>query len=170
RDRRQRLRGSQPRGRGRIFEQRPQRQQRRQWQRPGREWHRDRHQRVRCGHELSVATDGARRLPHHRRRRRRDDVLKRTAAVTAPTSAAAWRQDVTRTGNGPGRSRPGSPLDWCNADKALLVACVVLPFAVWHVGLQYYYLTHPEVAPYIDLEFVARTIRLQAIVWIGGWL
>lgn len=67
------------------------------------------------------------------------------------------------------RRRLGNPLNWCNADKALLVALVVLPFAVWHVGLQYYYLQHPEAAPYIDVEFVRRTIRLQALVWIGGW-
>jgi adenylate cyclase len=77
---------------------------------------------------------------------------------------------VTPIGNHAGRSRLGNPLNWCNADKALLVACVVLPFAVWHVGIQYYYLKHPDVAPYIDLDFVARTIRLQAIVWIGGWV
>jgi hypothetical protein len=67
------------------------------------------------------------------------------------------------------RRRLGNPLNWCNADKALLVALVVLPFATWHVGLQYYYLQHPDVAPYIDVEFVRRTIRLQALVWIGGW-
>lgn len=67
------------------------------------------------------------------------------------------------------RRRLGNPLNWSNADKVLLIALVVLPFAVWHVGLQYYYLQHPDAAPYIDVEFVRRTIRLQALVWIGGW-
>jgi hypothetical protein len=34
-------------------------------------------------------------------------------------------------------------LGWCYADKAL-GAIVVLRFAIWHVGLQYYYLRHPS--------------------------
>jgi hypothetical protein len=38
-----------------------------------------------------------------------------------------------------------------------------LPFAIWHVGLQYYYLLHREVAPYIDVDFIRRTIALKGI-------
>jgi hypothetical protein len=82
-----------------------------------------------------------------------------TSIALEPPSAGltAWRR------------RLGNPLNWCNADKALLVALVVLPFAVWHVGLEYYYLHNPDAAPYIDVEFVRRTIGLQALVWVGGW-
>ena len=50
------------------------------------------------------------------------------------------------------------------------MTAVIIPLSTWHVGLQYYYLRHPDVAPYIDVAFVERTIVWQALVWLAAWV
>ena len=55
-------------------------------------------------------------------------------------------------------------------DRCIVVGLAVLPFAVWHVAVEYYFLLHPTVATFVDRAFIQRTLLLQAIVWIGGWL
>jgi class 3 adenylate cyclase len=63
----------------------------------------------------------------------------------------------------------GNPLAWSDADKCLLIAAALLPFTAWHAAILYYVRTHPESAPYYNLEFVERTAGLHSIIWFGGW-
>jgi class 3 adenylate cyclase len=67
-------------------------------------------------------------------------------------------------------ARLGNPLSWSVADRCLLVAVAVLPFAAWHTAILYHGLAHPETAPYLDHAFIARIAPFVAFAWLGGWI
>jgi class 3 adenylate cyclase len=67
-------------------------------------------------------------------------------------------------------ARVGNPLNWSAVDRAILAACMILPFTVWHDAFYHYFLNHPEAAPYINQAFLRRVLPLQEMMWTGGWV
>jgi adenylate cyclase len=68
-------------------------------------------------------------------------------------------------------SRVGNPLEWSAADKCLLVGVVLmLPFTAWFAVLGWYVARRPEVAPYIDRDFLRVALAVQVWAFTGGWL
>lgn len=65
--------------------------------------------------------------------------------------------------------RAGNPLDWSPTERLLLCCYAVLPFTFWWGVLEYWALTHPDFAPYLDRSFLPIAFRVQ-VVLVVGWL
>ena len=66
--------------------------------------------------------------------------------------------------------RAGDFPEWSSADKCLVVALVVLPTPIWFGMWEYYALTHPSRAPYLDPYFLKLALRIEILGLIPGWL
>jgi class 3 adenylate cyclase len=73
----------------------------------------------------------------------------------------------------PTRARPSglarSPLDWSYVDRGLLGAITILPFTIACLGLVYAARSYPSQAPYVNQDFLRIVLRLQWVVFVGGW-
>jgi class 3 adenylate cyclase len=67
-------------------------------------------------------------------------------------------------------ARIGNPLTWSTADRCLLLACAVVPFAAWHTLILYRALWHPDAMPYFDQAVLSQVAPMVAIGWLGGWM
>jgi class 3 adenylate cyclase len=66
-------------------------------------------------------------------------------------------------------ARIGNPLTWSIADRCLLIAGAVLPFAAWHTLIFYDALWRPEASAYYDQAILSQVAPMLAILWLGGW-
>src|SRR5262245_54877484 len=61
-------------------------------------------------------------------------------------------------------------LDWSPADKCIFTAALILIFGGWYTAAEYYYIRHPEIAPYANYPVCRLMFLLQLYVVMGGWL
>ncbi len=59
-------------------------------------------------------------------------------------------------------------LEWCPADRCLLIALINLAFLLIYNAASLYYFAHPEIASYVDLP-AARLLYRVEIWFIAGW-
>jgi class 3 adenylate cyclase len=86
-------------------------------------------------------------------------------AAEAPASASGSR----RARLSALLARAGNPLDWSAADKVLLGALTILPFAIYFAAILWVILLRPGFAPYLD----PTAVRVGAVAQAGfaaGWL
>jgi class 3 adenylate cyclase len=61
-------------------------------------------------------------------------------------------------------------LGWSLADKCLVAALIVFPLGTSYVFWEYYFLRHPEIVSFIDLEHARKFFLLHAALLEGVWL
>lgn len=66
-------------------------------------------------------------------------------------------------------ARMGNPLNWSAADRVLLAECVVTPLTVWYLAVLHYLKAHPAIAPFINRDVLAITLRMQTAL-VATWL
>ena len=65
--------------------------------------------------------------------------------------------------------RIGNFLEWCPADRCLLIAFINLAFLLLYNVASLYYFAHPEIARYVDLP-AARLLYQFEVLFILGWV
>ena len=64
--------------------------------------------------------------------------------------------------------RLGDPLSWTGPEKCLLVSGIYLTFTLWYFAAWSFAFRRPDVAPYIDREFLPTALLVQAVT-IVAW-
>jgi hypothetical protein len=65
--------------------------------------------------------------------------------------------------------RIGNFLEWCPADRCLLIALINLAFLLLFNAASLYYFAHPEIADYVHLP-AARLLYQLEVLFIFGWV
>lgn len=63
----------------------------------------------------------------------------------------------------------GGPVNWNMANRALLVALIVAPLAIWYLLVFHYLMANSTVATYINRDVLAVVIRLQSAL-VAAWM